>query len=435
MFPNPQCALPLPPSIEQYKKLAKELVGACNSSGSSAIKDWSTKWIHALVKLNSNSSAVKLPSQVDDWVDQVTEFALHKLSRAGTNPAKCTLAAAHFVIARSHGFAGWSQFVKHLGDLARSDSAAAQFESAADAIVSGDPTTLEQMLRANPALIRERSRREHRATLLHYVSANGVETYRQKTPENILQIAKVLLDAGSDIQAAANVYGGDSTTLSLVATSRPPLLAGVQNELLDLLLEHGATAGATLIPICLANGHVGAAQFLAKRGSPLDIEGAAGVGNRDEVRTHFDRAGILKSPATDVKLQRGFLWACEFGHNDVVEFLLKRGADLRDQAGTREPALHWAVVGGRLSTIELLLGHDAPLEELNSYGGTALGQALWSFVNGDAEIDYVPIIEMLLAAGAKIEDFTLAWLEKQKGHAPVAKARIADVLRRYGAVD
>ena len=30
----------------------------------------------------------------------------------------------------------------------------------------------------------------HRATLLHYVGANGVEAYRQKTPPNATEIAR-----------------------------------------------------------------------------------------------------------------------------------------------------------------------------------------------------------------------------------------------------
>ena len=39
MFPNPQDALPLPPrpSLERYKKLAKELVKACKSGDDKAL--------------------------------------------------------------------------------------------------------------------------------------------------------------------------------------------------------------------------------------------------------------------------------------------------------------------------------------------------------------------------------------------------------------
>src|SRR5206468_6302768 len=43
--------------------------------------------------------------------------------------------------------------------------------------------------------------------------------YRQKTPKNAVRIAEVLLRAGADINAVADIYGG-SDTLGLAATSR-----------------------------------------------------------------------------------------------------------------------------------------------------------------------------------------------------------------------
>jgi hypothetical protein len=43
--------------------------------------------------------------------------------------------------------------------------------------------------------------------LLHYVSANGVEGYRQKAPKNVVKITETLLNAGAEIDATANVYG------------------------------------------------------------------------------------------------------------------------------------------------------------------------------------------------------------------------------------
>jgi predicted amidophosphoribosyltransferase len=47
MFPNPQDALPLPsrPSVERYKKLAKELVKAAKSGDETDIGEWADHWI------------------------------------------------------------------------------------------------------------------------------------------------------------------------------------------------------------------------------------------------------------------------------------------------------------------------------------------------------------------------------------------------------
>jgi hypothetical protein len=113
--------------------------------------------------------------------------------------------------------------------------------------------------------------------------------------------------------------------------------------------------------------------------------------------------------------------------------LLSFGADLEDDAGSDEPPLHMAVAGASLSVVKLLVARGAPLEQLNGYGGTPLGQAGWSFVNGDPDEDYVPIFDALLAGGAHIEDGWLAWLDKQKGRTLKQKVRIGEVLRRYGA--
>ncbi len=447
MFPSPQAALPLPPrpNVEQYKKLAKELVRACKSGDHDAIHAWAEKWITALVKLAGLTITPQLPVRVESWVEQVEGFAREKLSRSDSRGAKGALADAQFVIARSQGFESWPKFAKHLDNLVRTSSTVSQFELAVDAIVSGDIDTLRRLLQENPELIRQRSTREHGAMLLHYVSANGVEGYRQRTPKNIVQIAEILLNAGAEVDATANVYGGGSTALSLAATSVHPLRAAVQNDLLGLLLDYGAAVdgahGApTLIIACLANGRQGAAAFLASRGAPLDIEGAARVGRLDIVKSCFHRDGGLRPPATAQQLQRGFLWACEFGREDIVEFLLEKGADIRGQADSGQTGLHWAVVGGQLSTIRLLLDRGTPLEELNAYGGTPLGQALWSFLNGDPDVDYAPIAETLLAAGARIGAGSLQWLEKEwaakhAGRPAAAKLRIAELLRRYGSSD
>jgi ankyrin repeat protein len=325
-------------------------------------------------------------------------------------------------------------------EVTSGNSQEARFEAAADAIVSGDIQNLERLLRNDPQLIRARSQRAHNATLLHYVAANGVEAFRQKTPRNIVEVAKVLLEAGADVNAECNAYGGGCTALGLSATSGHPERAGVQENLLQILLDYGAAMEKpdddnrhSAVEACLWNGRGKAAQFLALRGARLNLETAAGVGNLDAVRDFFDESGALRSNATEEQLQRGFLWACEYGHNAVVEFLIAHGASLRDQAGTRETALQWAIVGGELSTIQILLERGAPLEELNAYGGTALGQAGWSFVNGNPEIDYVPIFEALLRAGAKIPDGWLAWLDQQSGRPAAQKARIAELCRLFGA--
>src|SRR6266542_2236243 len=161
MFPNPQAALPLPtrPNLEQYKKLAKDLVRACKSNEADAIGVWAAKWIETLVRLTGLTITTQMPVRVETWVNQVEEFARRKM--ASSKGADSGLADAQFIIARSHGFESWPKFAKHLEAITRKTSPVPRFEAAADAIVNGDITTLERLLREEPELIRARSTREH----------------------------------------------------------------------------------------------------------------------------------------------------------------------------------------------------------------------------------------------------------------------------------
>ncbi len=448
MFPNPQDALPLPPrpDLDQYKKRAKELLKASQSEDPAALRTWAATWIGSLVRLSHLTITPQLPVRIDHWTDQLEKFARKELPQATwgrthssvpPNEARlsetATLATAQFVIARAHGFESWPNLAKHVESIALANSPIDHFEQCVDAIAAGEVATLERLLREYPDLVRAHSTRRHLATLLHYVSANGVEGYRQKTPKNIVQIAELLLQAGADVNAVADVYGG-STTLGLVATSVHPERAGVQEPLLQLLLDHGASIGAanphgpSLVATCLANGRVQAAEFLAQRGATLDLEAAAGLGRLEVVKKFFD-ANAPRNPR-DREIERALLWACEYGRYDVVDLLLQRGAAPQAQANTGQTALHWAVIGGHLDTISLLLARGAQLEAKNTYAGTALGQALWSALNGDPKIDYLAVIELLLNSGAQIEAGTTAWLAQQKPESS-RKEQVTELLRSH----
>lgn len=329
MYPNPQAALPFPakPNVGQYKKLAKDLLKSCNSGDPNAISTWTKRWVKSLAEHQRETrSLLRNEREVNVAAGEVEAFARQQFS--GADGPRCALIAAQFVIARAHGFLSWPRFMKHLESLAETSSPVFLFEAAVRAIVTGDTADLKRLVRQHPELVHARSTREHRATLLHYVSANGVEGYRQVSPKNSAAIAKILLDAGAEVDAEAYVYGSGCTTLGLVATSGPPATAGVQKDVIDVLLDHGARtdlpgcAGGkhSLLDACIANGQLRAAEYLAGRRAPHDLESAAAAGHLDVVKTFFDSSGVLKLSATKRQLQRGFLWACCFGREDVFFF-------------------------------------------------------------------------------------------------------------------
>jgi hypothetical protein len=427
MFPNPQDALPLPqrPDLEQYRKLAKELVRAAKV-GEEATREWATQWLTALVRQSAVVLTRNQPIRTATWSKGVAEFATREL----IEKKAANLNKAQFVIARSHGFESWPKFVGYLRQLTESKSEASLFESVVDAIVSGDAAKVERLLREDPGLVRARSSREHGAMLLHYVSANGVEGYRQKTPKNIVDIAKMLLDAGAEVDATCHVYGSDCTTLGLTATSIHPEKAGVMDDLLQLLLDRGASmdrngsAGRahSLVFACLANGRFGSARFLASKGAPVDFVSAAALDQFDIIKEKFNADGSRKPDLSRELIQEAFRYACGYGANGVVEFLLQRGADLAEHSGDGQTGTHYAVIFGRLDTLKLLLQYRPPLEATNMYGGTVLGQALWSAAHGgDPEI-YSQILETLIMAGAKVPE----------RHVPV-NPTIDALLERHGS--
>jgi Ankyrin repeats (3 copies) len=433
MLPNPQSALPLPPrpSLERYRKIAKDLVKACTKASEivpeadqvDPFLAWAEDWVDALVRLSGIVLEPQIPASVTGWIDGVAEFARRQLAGAAAGARRCALADAQFVIARSHGFESWPKFVHGLDALAQDrTSDEARFEAAADAVVAGNLETLTRLLDAEPRLTRMRSMREHGATLLHYVSANGVEGYRQRTPKNAVAIAELLLRSGAEVDATANVYGGRPTTLGLVATSGHPERAGVQEELMRLLLAHGAKIADGSVRTCLANGRGKAAEFLAGRVVRLDLDEAAGVGRLDVIEARVEEYDTPNVAAE--QLRDGFLFACQFGRDAVVEFLIQLGVNLAVHDDHGQTGLHHAVIGGRLEVVRLLLMHEPPLEAVNSYGGTVLGQALWSAAHGgDAEIS-IAMLEALTAAGAKLPERHVsvspsvdAWLDERGSHA------------------
>jgi hypothetical protein len=342
-------------------------------------------------------------------------------SSFGGLPPHFTGADVRAIVADYQGFSTWEEFDAFSRQLADKTSPTARFEEAVEAIVSGDEATLERLLREHPELVHARSTRTHHSTLLLYVGANGVEGFRQKTPKNAARIAQMLIDAGANVNAVGDMYRG-TTTVGLVATSVHPVTTGVQGELIDVLMKAGASLSRAvasdytrglLVNACLANGRGEGAQLVAAHGAELDLEGAAGVGRLDVVRTFVGDDGRLTNGATREQMSAGAFWACQYGHREIVEFLLERGLDV---SGTHkgETLLHGAALGGRPDIVRLLLAHHAPVDVKDpSYEATPLGWALWGWGHrpGTAADPYYEVVTQLVDAGAPVDE---CWLTEEE---------------------
>jgi Ankyrin repeats (3 copies) len=295
---------------------------------------------------------------------------------------------AQLALARWYDFENWARLAEHVDAVARDGSPVARFESAVEAVIDGNVAALASMLQANGELVRARSTRVthfdppvHRATLLHYVAANGVESYRQRTPSNAVDVAKALLEAGADVDALADLYGGQCTTMSLLVSSCHPATAGVQVALVDTLVDFGAAveprgAGVWTSPLmtALAFGYTSAAEALVRRGARIDnVAAAAGLGRLEDTRR-------LLAGASSADRHRALAVAAQSGALEIVRLLLDAGEDPNryNPQGTHAHStpLHQAVWSGHDAVVRLLVERGARLDIKDTiYQGTPLGWA------------------------------------------------------------
>lgn len=428
-------AIPLPPkpNLEHYHNRARSLLEACKSDDSDAVRTWARQWLESLAALtdgpadgqpNTANEVRRLRNRIDREVDAIARDARKSGLVSDDKSTACTLADMQLFLARLHDFASWPRFSAHIQALASANSRDAEFEQAADAVVAGDIATLRAMIEANPALVRARSARDHRATLLHYVAANGHEGWRQKSPRNALDVARLLLDAGAEPDALAHMYGGDATTMDMLVSSVHPHLAGVQVGLVDVLVDFGAELngvennGSPLMT-ALRFHYPLAAEALARRGARVDnVITAAALGMADSVDAFVTDTGELRPevPLAQVRWPRlprdprihlgyALTWAATWGRKAVVELMLRKGVDPggKDDDAT---ALHFAAAHGHMDIARLLLEYGASLEARNSYGGTVLSGTLWYMHHAPVPgVDYPEVIRELLALGARADAF------------------------------
>ena len=445
MEPRGTDAIPLPPraNLEQYHNRAKSLLKACKSGDGVAVRTWAKQWLESLATLQDDATdasrrtaddssvseraarARRLQQkEIEREIDRIERDARESGLVSDGAATSCSLSDAQLFLARLHDFASWPKFAAHVDALTRASSPDKEFESAADAIVGGDIATLRDMLGANPGLIRARSARDHRATLLHYIAANGHEGWRQTTPTNAVDIARVLLDAGAEPDALAHMYGGDATTMDMLVSSVHPHAAGVQVPLVDILVDYGAAVdgvedNSSPLMTAFRFHYPLAADALARRGARVDnVITAAALGRVDLVNAFITDTGELKPdvPLANVRWPRlprdprvhlgyALTWAATWGRKDVVELMLRKGVDAngKDDDAT---ALHFAAAYGHMEIVRVLLHYGASLETRNSYDGTVLSGTLWYVYNSPIPgVDYPAVVRELIALGARVDAF------------------------------
>jgi hypothetical protein len=274
--------------------------------------------------------------------------------------ARLKLSDAQLTIARESGFPSWPRLKKHVEkptDLNLPHQEGIEdpiFRRAVDLIDAGDATGLRAYLKQHPKLVHQHVVFEgwnyfHNPTLVQFLAENPVR--HGKLPANIVDIAKVIIDAGP-AQSELN------ETLMLVATGSVPRECRMQLPLIDLLCDHGADPNAALHAAALHN-EMEAARALIRRGARVDLSVAAALGYVDDFRR------LLPESNKDDR-HLALALASQFGQVEIVRVLLDAGEDPNryNPVGghSHSTPLHQAAASGNEDMVRLLVERGARLD-------------------------------------------------------------------------
>ena len=326
--------------------------------------------------LPSNPNLDHLRYQAKDLVKQqaarnpqaaqrIREFhpRFSRASDADIFDAKLKLSDAQLAIAREYGFPSWTRLKRHIEQPTLADRLDLPhheriedpiFRRAVDLLDAGDAAGLRSHLHLHPQLTHQHVVFEggnyfRNPRLLEFVAENPIR--RGTLPASIVEVAKVILDAGVEAPSL-------NETLMLVATGIIPRACGVQRRLIDLLCDYGADASGAVRAAAL-HGEVDAVCALIARGARLDLPVAAALGRIDD----FSR--LLPGAASDDR-HLALALASQFGRLEIVRSLLDSGEDpdRYNPPGGHSHAtpLHQAAWGGHDEVVRLLVERGARLD-------------------------------------------------------------------------
>jgi hypothetical protein len=277
--------------------------------------------------------------------------------------ASLSLSDGQLTIAREYGFPSWTRLKRHIEKPTLSDRLNlphheriedATFRRAVELLDAGDLAGLQQHLNHHPNLAHQRVVFEggnyfRNPALLEFVAENPVR--RGTLPQNIVQLAKAILDAGVE-QSTLN------ETLMLVATGSVPRECRVQFPLIDLLCDHGADPSSA-IEVAALHGELEAVNALIGRGARVNLPVAAALGHLEDFRRLLPNAD-----SRDRHLALAL--ASQFGRVEIARLLLDAGEDPNryNPVGghSHSTPLHQAAAAGYVELVRLLVERAARLD-------------------------------------------------------------------------
>lgn len=320
------------------------------------------------------------------------------------------LADYQLVLAREYGFESWAALKHEVETDARlaEFTPHPRFDDAVAAIRSGDIARLEQLLGEYPELVTARTNLDRRhgyfaaATLLHHVAWNPSQP--EPVPPNVVDIARLLLDRGADVNAST-LGRNAGTTMGLVITSRMASEANVSGPLIDLLRERGSTLGLettegvipawgtqNVLDTPLSNHAPRAAEKLIELGAKPDVCSAAALGRMNLLRSFFDASGTLvrlpkrhgKELSERDAIGLALLFAYVNRRHEAIDFLLEKDGNWNMTGVNNGAVLHRAAFDGDLALVKQLVAKGADMSNRdNPFNSTPLS---WAQHNRQREV-------------------------------------------------
>jgi hypothetical protein len=257
------------------------------------------------------------------------------------------------------------------------------FRQAVSYVDAGQLSELQSLLSAHPRLVE--ARLESAGDWLRSLVGGALEGYfkhpyllwfvaenpirHENLPSNIAAITKTIIAAAQQ-QQVDSIQEQLDYALGLVVTGRVPREAGVQLQLMDVLIDAGAKPGAA--HGALSGRNLAAAAHLIERGGEITLATAICVDRDADV----DR---LAPQASARDKQIALVAAALNGKHKALSRLLELGVDLNAYSTGIHPhatALHHAVDSGSLAAVKVLVEAGARLDTRDKvYNGTPLDWA------------------------------------------------------------
>jgi len=331
-----------------------------------------------------------------DWLRKTAKQELHQLRK--TNP-DAKLAGAQLAIARQYGFRSWRALKAEVDRLqALASSGEQSIAALLRAVGTGQIDTVRAMLAAKPELVNavgphpfwggrpqplhvsiDTKRRDVFDLLIAAgADVNGSNEHNEHWSPLMLtvhwdqpEMRRVLLERGATVGLVEALMLEDDALVerllrpgksalpaiepnsgSILAFARTPFAI---DRLLELGVAHDRKDRWDTTPIQAMSrlGERGRplVQHMLKRGIAAEPQEYARIGDRDTL------AALIAAKPETAKLDAVMMGAVDFGHHDLVTWLLSQGANVNAHSnwGSQGSALHSAAWNGDLRMVKLLV--------------------------------------------------------------------------------